>query len=164
MKLLLYVVLGLLGVWLQITLAPSLAIFGIKPNLALLTLLAAGVRWREPWLFIYAALVGLALDALTHGALGVYGISFFVTAIVARQAGGSIYENNAFTGILAVAALSVLQGLISTTLFYVLDAGVPWWRWTMLRVLPEAFYNALLAPLALLALERVERVARVQPD
>jgi rod shape-determining protein MreD len=160
MRILVHLAIGFLAVGSQVAIAPLLSVYGCKPNLVLVSLLAITLRWPNPWLFLYGAGTGLALDALSHGSLGVYGISFLVIAIASRMAAALIYENNLLSGALVVGGLSVAEGALSAALFELLDPATPWWRWLLLRVLPTAIYNALFAPLFLLALARLERVLK----
>ena len=146
MRGLVYVMLGLFGLWLQVTLAGTLAVGGIRPNLVLLVLLAAGLRWQDPWVFIFGALVGLAMDSFSHGYLGVYGISYLVAAVLARATGKAINEQNVVLNFFLVLVLSLAEGMISLGLFNYMDEDLPWWRWLFTRVLPGSFYTALLAP------------------
>jgi rod shape-determining protein MreD len=162
MKALMYVGLALLTLGLQITVVPNLAVWGVRPNLVLVTLLAVALRWRDTFVFVYAALLGVALDSFSHGVLGVYGISFFGVALAARVAGGAMYEDNILSGTMAVFGLSLLEGIVFTSVFRVLDREVPWWNWVLARVLPGSLYNALLAPFVFMGLMRLERWLRVQ--
>jgi len=162
MKALLYAGLALLTLWLQITVVPSLAVWGVRPNLVLVTLLAVALRWRDTFVFAYAALLGVALDSFTHGVLGAYGLSFFAAALAARLAGGAMYEDNLLLGAVAVFGLCLLEGAVFAGVFRVLDRQIPWWNWIFTRVLPGSLYNALLAPLVLMGLMRLERWLAVQ--
>ena len=53
MKFLIYAGIGIATLWLQLTLAPLVALFGMKANLLLLTVLVIGLRWSDPWYFLY---------------------------------------------------------------------------------------------------------------
>jgi rod shape-determining protein MreD len=162
MKALTYVGLALLTLGLQITVAPNLAIIGIRPNLMLVTLLAVTLRWRDSFVFVYAAALGVTLDSFSHGVLGVYGISFFAVAITARLVGQAMYEDSLLSATLVVFGLSLLEGVIFTSVFQVLDKQVGWGSWIFFRVLPGSVYNAALAPLVFLALGRLERWMKLQ--
>jgi rod shape-determining protein MreD len=157
MKVLIHVLIGVLGLWLQATVAPLIAVGGIRPNLLLVILLVLVLRWPSPWLFVFGALAGLALDSFSSGLLGVYAISFFAISVAARTAGGAIYENNLVSNVAVVFALTVLHGALALGLFKFLDPGVHWWWWMTTRVVPEALYNAVLAPLFFWAHDRLER-------
>lgn len=160
MRVLFHVAIGVVTLWLQLTVAPLLAIAGYRPNLLLLTVGIMAMRWLEPWLFIYAVLAGLSLDAFSHGILGVYGISFFAAFFIARLIGLSVYENNLLVGVVGIFGICLAEGLIAITLFQWLDSSVPWWRWLGTQVLPGALVNALWSPLVFWALGRLERWAR----
>lgn len=159
MRGLIYAGIGLAALWLQLTLGPALGFVGVKPDLPLITVAVLGLRWREPWLFLYGAGLGVALDVFSHGMLGVYGLSFFAVSLVARLAGGALYESNALFTLVGVLALSVLEAVISLTVFNILDPAVSWWGLFLTIGLPASLYNGLLAPLLLYALEPLERAA-----
>lgn len=161
MKILFYTGIGITALWLQLTVVPLVELGGNKPNLPLITVLVMGIYWLEPWVFIYGALCGLALDVFSHGVLGIYALSYFGVSFLSRYAGISIYDNNILFGSLAVAGLSFVEGLASVTLFQTLDAGIPWWRWVFLHALPGAIYNGLAAPLVFLAFKRLGRWMRL---
>lgn len=161
MKVLVYAAIGIATLWLQLTVAPLVAIFGYKPNLLLLSVIVIGLRWLEPWLFLYAVVAGLALDVFSHGVLGIYAISFYAMSFLARFVGLSVYENSLLVGVVAVGGISLVEGFVSVTLFEMLDGGVPWWGWMGAQVLPGAFINALWSPLVFYALGRLERRLRL---
>lgn len=163
MKGLIYSGLGLAALWLQLALVPLISLAGYKPNLLLVVLLVLVLRWTDPWSFCFAALVGLGHDAFSHGVLGVYGISFFLVSFLARFASTSLFDKSTGFVMLAVMALSLAEGLISVTLFQILDSSVPWWAWMFGEVLPVAVYNGLLAPLIWLAVSPLnQRLSTVE--
>lgn len=148
---------GLFISWLQLTLAPMLAIGWIKPNLLLISMVVAGLRWVEPWLFVYAVAMGLTMDVFSHGNLGIYGISFFLTSFLVRMVGTSIYEHNLLFNIMGVFVLSLVEGFISITIFEYMDTSVPWWAWLFQYVIPQAMYNGLLGPVFFIITHQMEQ-------
>lgn len=158
MRMLAYFGIGVSALWMQLALAPMLAIAGFKPNLLLVVVLVIGLRWFEPWLFIYAALTGLAHDSFSHGILGVYALSFFLVFFAARYAGLSIFDNSLLFTVLGVLGLSLMEGLISVTVFEYLDPSLPWWEWVLGKVIPGALFNSLLTPPIWYLLTRIEGV------
>lgn len=160
MKFLVYAGIGIVTLWLQLTLAPMLSVFGYKPNLLLLAVIVIGLRWQEPWLFLFAVFAGLSLDAFSHGVLGVYAISLYAMSFLARLIGVSVYENSLALGVAAVFGISVAEGIVSVTLFEILDGSVPWWGWMVTQVLPSALINALWSPLVFYVFGRLERRVR----
>jgi rod shape-determining protein MreD len=154
---------GLSAFWLQVTVAPSLTVFGVRPNLPLMTVSLVGMRWVHPGMFVYAALSGLALDSFSHGVLGVYGISFLVTAALANVAGLLIYEQNPLFIALAVLVLSAAESLVSLMLLEMLGSEVAWGAWLLGRALPASVYHAALTPVLVKGLDRLERFLRLTP-
>ncbi len=161
MKTWLFLGIGIGTLWLQLTVAPYGAVFGIKPNLMLLAVLLLALRRQEPWLFLYAAPAGLALDVFSHGLVGVYGISFFLVSLLALYAAKAVYENNLWFTVGAVTALSLAEGIIAITIFEMLDQTTPWWRWLLWRVIPVSVYHGLLAPFLLYGLVQSERLVKL---
>ena len=157
MKRWLYLGIGIGALWIQLTAFSWLSVFGIKPNLLLLTVLLLGLRWMEPWLFVYAVAAGLALDVFSHGILGVYGLSLFLTAFAALYVSHAIYENSLLFIVIAVTGLSLIEGVISITIFEILDPNTPWWNWLLARTLPVSVYHGILAPFLLWCIVRLER-------
>ncbi len=162
MKALAYTGLALLTLGLQITVIPSLSLWGIRPNIVLVTLLAVTLRWRGTFVFVYAAALGVALDSFSHGLLGIYGISFFAVTFAARMAGAAMYEDNVLSAAIAVFGLSLVEGLAFVSVFKVVDKQVGWWSWMFFRVLPGSLYNAACAPFVFLALAKLERWLRLE--
>ncbi len=145
-----------MALWLQLSLAPLISIAGIKPNLILVFMLVITLRWMGPWLFIYAALSGLAHDAFSHGLLGVYALSFFLVFFAARYAGMSVFEKNVGVAMVGVFILSMVEGLVSVSIFEYLDPSVPWWEWMLGKIAPGSVFNALLTPPVWIMLSRLE--------
>ena len=157
MKFLFGLIAGVAIYWMQITLAPHLAVFGYKPNLLLITVLIFGLRWINPWLFVYAAVAGLAQDVYSHGLLGVYGLSFLAAAALANLTGKLIFEQNTLVIALIVVGLSIVEGMIALTLLNILSSDALWLSWFFGRVIPQALYHGALTPLFLFGLNRLER-------
>ncbi len=160
MKFLIYTGLGIVTLWLQLTIAPAVAVFGIRPNLLLLTVILAGVRWQDPWAFVYAAAVGVSMDVFSHGMLGVFGISFFAASFASRIAGFAIYENNLLSTVFLVVLLTLFEGAVSLTILEFLDPRLPWWAWLFQKVIPVSLFNGALAPLVVPVLDWIDRRLR----
>jgi len=157
MKIWLYIGFGLTALWLQLTLAPLLSVFGYKPNIALMILLLLGFRWRDEWLFLFGAVLGLMMDVFSHGVLGLYGISFFSAAFLSRYTGESIYENNLLISMGVISALSFGHGFVAVSLFESFYPEIPWWEWMFFKELPLAFIHGLYTPLLFLPLVWLEK-------
>lgn len=156
MRILAFFGVGLAALWLQLSLAPLISVAGFKPNFILVFMLVITLRWMGPWLFIYAVLSGLAHDAFSHGLLGVYALSFFLVFFAARYAGMSVFEKNLAIAMVGVFILSMVEGLVSVSIFEYLDPSVPWWEWMLGKIAPGAVFNALLTPPVWIMLSRLE--------
>ena len=154
---------GLVAFWIQVTVAPHAAVFGVHPDLLLITVILFGMRWVHPGLYVYAAIAGLAQDSFSHGVLGVYGISYLLTGALANAAGLLIYEQNWLFLVATVLALTLAEGLIVITVLQLLGSDTAWLSWYFGRVVPQSVYHALLTPLVLWALRRLERLTRQMP-
>ena len=148
---------GLVTFWLHVTLAPHVALFGVQPNLLLITVVILGLRWVHPAYFVFAALAGVAQDTFSHGLLGVYGVSFLLTGVLANMAGKLIFEHNlVFVGSV-VWALTLAEGFLALALLQILGSETAWLTWFFGRVLPRSLYHAALAPVIYILLRRLER-------
>ena len=154
---------GLAAFWLQVTIAPHVSPFGIRPDLLLLTVILLGIRWVHPGLYVYAALAGLAQDSFSHGLLGVYGISFLATGALANLVGLLIYEQSALFIMGAVFALTLAEGLVALSVLRTIGSEIAWVSWFFGSVAPQAIYHALLTPLILWGQRRMQRWTRQMP-
>ena len=164
MKAFAYIGLWLLGVWLQVIVAPSFALWGYRPSFILLILAVLSLRWPSPWLFVYGALAGLAQDSFTHGVLGIYGMSFFAAAIGSRLVAGFIYDGSLPAAMAVILATGLIEGVATISIYEFMDPSTPWWRWLFSRILPTAFYTALWSPVFLWLHGRIERRFHLSRD
>lgn len=161
MKFLLYSLTGLGAIWLQLTLVMSLGIGGVRPNLVLAVLVVLGLRWMDPWLFVFGALIGLTMDSFSHGMLGIYAMSYVVVALVTRYIGASVYENNLVFNLAGVFMFALLEGIVSLTILNYIDPELGWWMLLFTRVLPGALYTSLLGPPLFIGLKHLEKYFKI---
>ena len=152
------------ALWLELVFGPLLSIGSSKPSLLLLTVLLLALRHTPPWIFILGTLAGLARDLFSHGLLGLYGISFFVTVILARWLGLMVYERNALFTFVAIGALATIEGGVALFLMNWMDPTVPWWGWLGTRVIPLALFHAVLAIPVAWAQEKLENRFQLVQD
>ena len=152
-----YFITGLVLMVGQVTLAADIALFGIKPNLLLFSVAIFSLRVENPWLFIYAALVGLGADVFSHGLLGVHALAFMGVYFLGRVMRASLYANTPFLILTLVMGLSFASSLFSSTLLWILDSDVPWLSWVFLKGVPAAIYTSIFTPLPLLFWHRLEK-------
>ena len=146
MKPLAYLFIGLISFWLQLTLAQWISWGGFKPNFPLLTSLLLSFSGVSPWNLLYAATMGLAQDALSHGMLGVYGLSFTLTSLAVRMLAANLFSYQVYTLMLTIWIFAMLENLLSWILlqFSPYRPALTSWLLTGMQV---AVYTALLAVL-----------------
>ena len=142
----------------HVAIAPHLSIVGVRPNLLLLTVILVGVQWVHPGFFVLAALFGLSQDSFSHGWLGLYGVTFVFTGVLANLLGRLIYEHNLLFVMGIVFGLSLFHGAVALVLLSIVGSDSAWASWFFAWVLPQAVYHAVLTPLALLLLRRLARL------
>ena len=82
-----------LGTWMNIVFNNYFQIGGLKINWLLSLMLILSFRYSN-LLFPFVSIVaGIICDALSHGIMGVYGASFFITILLVNQVKKVFYSN-----------------------------------------------------------------------
>jgi len=92
---------------------------------------------------------GMILDSLSHGYIGLYGISFFVTLLLARQLIKLFYANTFFAVSLAVSVMTILEGWISLSILGMLETELNQSSLMLTSTLPLAVLHGLVTPFIL---------------
>ncbi len=142
---------GVLALWLQVGLAPVLSNLGVHLSWLLLVSLFWVLYDGKRGISYFALVMGLCADSLSHGVLGVYGFSFFVTALLGRYMNRWFYTNQSIFVAIAIILLSTLEHTISLSLFVWLDPTLEISGLLMTYFLPsilaQGLLGALLAPI-----------------
>ena len=139
----------LIGVWLNIVLNNYVQLGGLKVNWILIFLFVLTFRHSTNLLPFFGILAGLICDALSHGIMGLYAISFFMTLLLARLLIKLFYANTFFTVSLAVLSMSLLEGWISLLIMDMLEADIDKTSLMLTITLPLSVLHALVTPLVL---------------
>jgi cell shape-determining protein MreD len=91
----------------------------------------------------------MILDSLSHGYIGLYGISFFVTLLLARQLIKLFYANTFFAVSLAVSVMTILEGWISLSILGMLETELNQSSLMLTSTLPLAVLHGLVTPFIL---------------
>ena len=164
MKYLYWIFICLAALTFEAAMSSYLVFLGYKVDFVLLVLMILMLRWKSSSLIFIGAGMGLMCDALSHSMLGVYGISYLLTMILARSVGEWFYDENVFSTLLFAGVLTIAEGSIALIFFKTL---MPWMSWNsqMLgTVLPLAAMHALVSPIILAILLRLERLFHVTPN
>ena len=139
----------LIGVWLNIVFNNYFQLGGLKINWMLIFMLVLTFRHPSLLLRFVGVLAGLLCDALSHGIMGRYGISFFLTLLLARQVIKSFYANTFFSVGIAVLGMSFFEGWISLSILGQFEESLNQFSLIMTSTLPLAVLQGLVTPIIL---------------
>ena len=155
---LLIVGLMLIGALLNIVLNSYVQLGSLKINWILIIMLVLTFRHSSHLIPFLGILAGLICDALSHGLMGLYAISFFVTLLLARLLNKLFYANTFFTVSLAVLCMSLFEGWISISILGMLGTEINQTSLVLSTVLPLSVLHGLGAPLILLGVIWCEKL------
>ena len=148
----------LVGAWLNIVLNSYVQLGSLKINWILIIMLVLTLRHSTHLIPFLGILAGLICDALSHGIMGLYAISFFVTLLLAGLLNKLFYANTLLTVSLAVLSMSIFEGWISISILGMLGTDINKSSLMFLTVLPLSVLHGLVAPLILIVLVRCEKL------
>jgi len=114
----------LIGLWLNIVFNTYVQIGGLKINWILMFMLILTFRHSKLVIAFVGILAGLMMDALSHGIMGLYGTSFFLTLLLISQVNKLFYANTFFAISLAVFSMSIFEGWISLSILDMFEPGL----------------------------------------
>ena len=155
---LLVVGLMLIGAWLNIVLNSYVQLGSLKINWILIIMLILAFRHSIHLIPFLGILAGLICDALSHGIMGLYAISFFVTLLIARLLNKLFFANTFYTISLAVLSMSVFEGWISISILGMLGTEINQSSLVLSKVLPLSVLHGLGAPVILLGIMWCEKL------
>ena len=136
----------IIGLWLNIVFNHYVQIVGLKINWILIFLLIQTFRQLNLGIAFFGIVAGLILDALSHGIMGLYGTSFFLTLLITSQI-KKIFFANTFTSIsLAVFSMSIIEGLISSSILSIFEPELEISELMLSATLPLSFLQGLITP------------------
>ena len=139
----------LIGVLMNIVFNHYFQPVGLKINWMLIFMLLLTFRHSSISLSFLGVFAGIILDALSHGYIGLYGISFFVTLLLARQLIKLFYANTFFALSLAVSVMTILEGWISLSILSMLETELNQYSLMLTSTLPLAVLHGLVTPFIL---------------
>ncbi len=148
----------LTGALLNIVLNSYVQLGSLKINWILIIMLVLTFSHSINLIPFLGCLAGLICDALSHGIMGLYAISFFVTLLLARLLNKLFYANTFFTVSLAVLSMSVFEGWISISILGMLGTEINQTSLVLSTVLPLSVLHGLGAPVILLGVIWCEKL------
>ena len=139
----------IIGLWLNIVFNHYVQIVGLKINWILIFLLIQTFRQLKLGIAFFGILAGLILDALSHGIMGLYGTSFFLTLLITSQI-KKVFFANTFTSIsLAVFSMSIIEGLISSSILSIFEPELEIYELMLSATLTLSLLQGLITPVIL---------------
>ncbi len=139
----------IIGLWLNIVFNHYVQIVGLKINWILIFLLIQTFRQLNLGIAFFGILAGLILDALSHGIMGLYGTSFFLTLLITSQI-KKVFFANTFTSIsLAVFSMSIIEGLISSSVLSIFEPELEISDLMLSATLPLSLLQGVITPVIL---------------
>ena len=139
----------IIGVFMNIVFNHYFQPVGIKINWMLIFILVLTFRHSSILLPFLGVFAGLILDALSHGYIGLYGISFFATLLLARQLIKLFYANTVIAVSIAVSVMSIMESWISLSILDMLETELNQTSMMLSSTLPLAILNGLVTPIIL---------------
>ena len=139
----------LIGVWLNIVFNNYVQIGGLKFNWILILMVILAFRHSKLIIGFVGILAGLIMDALSHGIMGLYGTSFFLTLLIISRLNKLFYANTFFAVSLAVLIMSIFEGWISISILGMFEPGIELSNHLLTITLPLALLQGLMTPIIL---------------
>ena len=139
----------LIGVWLNIVFNNYIQIGGLKINWILIFMVILAFRHSKLVIRYVGILAGLLMDALSHGIMGLYGTSFFLTLLLISHLNKLFYANTFFGVSLAVLIMSIFEGWISLSILGMFEPGFKLSSHLLALTLPLALLQGLMTPIIL---------------
>ena len=155
---LLIVGLMLIGALLNIVLNSYVQLGSLKINWILIIMLVLTFRHSTNLIPFLGILAGLICDALSHGIMGLYAMSFFITLLLTGLLNKLFYANTFLTVSLAVLSISVFEGWISISILGMLGTEINQSSLMLSTVLPVSVLHGLGAPVILLGVIWCEKL------
>jgi rod shape-determining protein MreD len=121
-----------------------LRIAGVKPDLIFITVVYLSYCFGSFYGEVTAFIGGLLHDAVSNSPLGLLTFPKVAVAFIVGMFGRTLFKSNILTISLLLFAASLVKGFITLFLCYVFQEASA--SSILSIILPEAFYNALLAP------------------
>jgi rod shape-determining protein MreD len=139
----------LIGVWLSIVFNNYVQFGGLKINWLLIFMLILAFRHSKLLIAFLGMMAGLMMDALSHGIIGLYGTSFFLTLLLIIQVSRLFYANTFLAVSLAVFSMSIFEGWISLSIIDMFEPGLELSTNLLTSTLPVAILQGLMTPIIL---------------
>ncbi len=153
----------LLGVLIQAAPLDFFVIKGVRPDIILILVVYAAFFYGAAAGLITGFTLGLLEDILSGSTLGLFTLSKSLVGYLSGNTVSQMALNNPVNQFIMVLGLSLTEGALVWLILMFSQPNPPdTQQMLLLTVLPQALYNALLAPLVMLVAERFDSSRRVR--
>lgn len=129
---------------LQIVIAPIIAIYSVVPNFIVAFVIVLSIVRREDTTYLYAFVMGLLSDLLSHVPLGLTPLLLLLISFALSRV-FEVLERSSFVMVLVASAVSVLiYEIIVMIVQLVLGYPASVFDMMVARVLPATFFNFII--------------------
>lgn len=128
-------------------------IAGVKPDLLFIVIVYMAYSFGSFYGEVVGFAGGLLHDAVSNAPLGFLALPKVIVAFVVGMFGRAVFKSTLLTVILLIFISSLAKGLITLMLAYIFNEGAI--SSVLSIIVPEAFYNALVAPLLFLIFDKI---------
>jgi rod shape-determining protein MreD len=128
-------------------------IAGVKPDLLFILVVFSGYSFGSFYGEVTGFISGLFHDSISNSPLGFLAFPKMIMGFIIGMLGRSVIKSNLVTITLLLFVASVVKGIITLMICYIfLESRV---SETLGIILPESFYNAILAPPLFFIFDRI---------
>ncbi|HNR89858.1 MAG TPA: rod shape-determining protein MreD [Spirochaetota bacterium] len=130
-----------------------LRIAGVKPDLLFIIVIYFGYSFGSFYGEVTGFVGGLLHDAISNSPIGFLAFSKMALGFVVGMFGRAVFKENILTVLLLLFIASLAKGVLSLFLAFVFHQAAV--SDILSIIIPEAFYNAILAPPLFFLLDRL---------
>ena len=154
-----FLLLSLLAL-LQSTLLPQLQVFGVQPDLVLLTVVSWSLLRGAEEGMLWALIGGLALDALSSARLGVNTLPLLLISFLAGLWQRGLVRLDVLIPFLAIPIATLVYQGAMVALLKLLGWPATWRASLRYAILPTTLLNTLLMPIVYVGMRWIHRRTR----
>lgn len=146
-----------LGAIIQITLLPQIPIFGCKPDLALVLVVAWALLAPVGDAAIWGFIIGIFLDLASGLPFGVHTIALTTLGWLIGWGQATFFRGNLLAPPIAIVLATLIYNIIVLGILALFAWQIHWGNYLLRITLPSAILNALVLPLVYFPLRLFQR-------
>lgn len=139
----------------EVTILNYFKIFGVKPNLLLITVIIASLFFEFKWVIFFGIFAGILKDIFSVNTFGINTLLFPLWSYLAMELSKSISLDNNFVRVFFIFVMGILNNIIMKLIFVFLGNHIiPLSVFPRIAIL-ESLYTAFISPLVFLVFKVV---------